>query len=193
MISLISKMNTSDNQIAKIASICYGKEDCQNTEALIKKLIEKNHTSVFEHAVFTFRIKAPIFVARQWFRHRMSSYTERSSRYTTVNELFYLPPDRLNNDMLTNFINDSLFFHLQQYNKLISLGVPKEIARIILPQAQITEFYWTVNARSLMNFLKLRTDKHAQKEIRAYAETIEKLFAKEMPLTHKYWKLSLNT
>jgi thymidylate synthase (FAD) len=165
---------------------------------LISFLMNNNHETPFEHVVFRFHVKCPMFVARQWFRHRWASYNEVSGRYTVVNEEFYLPThfrtqkgknyqyENLSeqdcNELYTKFEN----FHKWVYNfytKLIEQGVAKEQARMILPQSMYTEFYWTVNARSLMNFLKLRVDEHAQWEIRQYAMALLDFFVDNMPWT----------
>jgi len=173
-----------DNEIVKYARICYGREDSTNKEGLIKTLITNGHTSVFEHSVFTFRIRCPIFVARQWMRHRMGSYTEKSLRYTKPGSFTKL---ELNNPEAEELIDVIFKTTMSTYETLLSMGIKKEQARAILPIGIETEFYWTVNARSLMNFLKLRLDPHAQKEIRDYAEKVMNIFEEKMPITAKYF------
>jgi len=181
-VTIVSHVN-GDDEIAKFASICYGKEDAQNKESLIKLLLANGHTSVFEFANFTFRIKCPIFVARQWMRHRMGSYVEKSLRYTKA-ENFYIPEGTDAKQLFDAAIRTSI----SAYETLLAIGVKKEQARAVLPLSVMTEFYWNVNARSLMNFLKLRLDKHAQLEIREYAQEIMNIFESKMPITAKYFK-----
>jgi len=173
-----------DSEIVKYARICYGRDDAINKEGLIKTLITNGHTSVFEHSVFTFKIRCPIFVARQWMRHRIGSYTEKSLRYTKPNESIHLSVDNEEAEDLIDTISKTI---MHTYETLLSMGIKKEQARTILPLGTETEFYWTVNARSLMNFLKLRLDKHAQKEIREYAEKLMEIFKEKMPITSKYF------
>ena len=124
----------------------------------------------FETIVFTFDIKCPIFVARQWMRHRIGSFNEESLRYCVAEREFYVP-NGLTTDMeiLWRYMHVASFEH---YANLLESGIPKEQARSILPIGIYTKFYWTVNGRSLMNFLKLRLDKGAQAEIREYAKVI---------------------
>ena len=173
-----------DNEIAKYARICYGREDTDNKDGLIKTLITNGHTSVFEHSVFTFRIICPIFVARQWMRHRIGSYTEKSLRYTKPGSFTKL---ELNNTDAEELIEVVFKTTIHTYETLLNMGIKKEQARAILPMGIETEFYWTVNARSLMNFLQLRLDPHAQKEIRVYAEAIMDVFEEKMPITAKHF------
>jgi thymidylate synthase (FAD) len=123
----------------------------------------------FEAMVFTFDVKCPIFVARQWMRHRHASINEESLRYCAAERDYFIPYG-LNQQQLAfwKMYNDEQF---DRYN-LLKQTMPKEQARSILPLGTYTKFYWTVNGRSLMNFLKLRLDKSAQAEIREYARAI---------------------
>jgi len=172
----------------------------EKDKMLLKYLIENAHHTPFEHCVFQFHIKCPIFVARQWMRHRMCSYNEVSARYTEVQDEFYVPAEfrvqdkhnkqgslsskDLDNPKLLKIYNDSIEASYAAYQKLLEAGVAREMARGILPVAQYTEFYWTINARSLMNFITLRADRHAQYEIRVYAEAIAEIFKQKMPWTY---------
>jgi len=172
----------------------------EKDKMLLKYLIENAHHTPFEHCVFQFHIKCPIFVARQWMRHRMSSYNEVSARYTEVQDEFYIPAEfrvqdthnkqgslagkNLDNAKLLKIYEDSIKAAYDSYQKLLEAGVAREMARGILPVAQYTQFYWTINARSLMNFITLRADRHAQYEIRVYAEAIAKIFKEKMPWSY---------
>lgn len=170
---------------------------------LIKFLMRDRHGTPFEHNSFRFHVRTPIFVAREWFRHRISSFNEESARYHKLEEAFYIPDAEavrsqtgkpgaytfepvdadLAEETRTTFkrIYTDLF---REYELMIEKGVAKELARSILPMGIYTQFYWTLNARSLMNFLSLRNAEPAQYEIRVYAEAVERLFAQKMPLTH---------
>ena len=172
----------------------------EKDKMLLKYLIENDHHTPFEHCTFQFHIKCPIFVARQWMRHRMCSYNEVSARYTEVKDEFYVPQEfrvqdmnnkqgslkskDLDNAKLLKIYNESIEASYTAYKKLLEAGVAREMARGLLPVAQYTQFYWTINARSLMNFIRLRADSHAQYEIRVYAEAIAEIFRQKMPWTY---------
>ena len=161
-----------DESVIRNARRCWRSEDKSSEESdrnLIRHLLREGHMTPFEAMVFTFDVKCPIFVARQWMRHRIGSFNEESLRYC-VAERDYFIPHGLNQQQLAfwKMYNDEQF---DRYN-LLKQTMPKEQARSILPLGTYTKFYWTVNGRSLMNFLKLRLDKGAQAEIREYAEAI---------------------
>ncbi len=166
---------------------------------LLEYLLEHGHLSPFEHSVFQFHIKCPIFVARQWMRHRIASYNEISARYTEVKEEFYFPEafraqDKINRqgsvrsgaldqEKMLALYDKAIKASFKAYSDLLEAGAAREMARMVLPVAQYTQFHWTINARSLLNFLKLRLDDHAQYEIRQYALAIRGIFAEKMPWT----------
>ncbi len=165
-------------RVADIASICYGKEEAENPSALFAKLIEMGHHSVLEHVVFTFKIEeVSRALLAQLTRHRIASFTVESQRYTEygLDGLCTLPESiRANEEAFTlyeNNFNDILF----AYKRMIELGIPKEDARMILPQSFHTKLYMTINLRSLMNLIKLRTSKGAQWEIKGMAEEMRSL------------------
>lgn len=167
---------------------------------LISYLLQHQHLTPFEHAVFKFHCKCPIFVARQWFRHRFAAYNEISYRYTAVKDDYYFPEawraqdvknkqgsvtsPTLNQKDLHKTFQEAVDKMSAAYNSMIEAGVAREMARMVLPVNLYTEFYWTVNARSLMNFIGLRADKHAQWEIQQFAEAMAVHFAREMPWTY---------
>ena len=167
----------------------------EENEKLLNFLIEKEHETPMEVVIFRFEVKAPIFVARQWFRHRMSSFNEKSLRYTQAKPEFYIPESWKDVEIVKPSHSPTGFSYMKLYNKILSNydeiirdyyfmldeGIPKEQARTILPVSLYTEFIWTVNLRSLLNFLKLRLDKHAQMEIREYANKIVKLIQPIVP------------
>ncbi len=160
-----------DESVIRNARRCWRSEDKSSERSdrnLIRHLLREGHMTPFEAMVFTFDVKCPIFVARQWMRHRMGSFNEESMRYCLAKREFYVPEE----------LRDSLDWQAAMnegfngYEAAKAFGIPKEQARAILPLGTYTKFYWTVNGSSLMNFLKLRLNKAAQKEIREYAEVI---------------------
>jgi thymidylate synthase (FAD) len=168
---------------------------------LIKFLMVKRHGTPFEHNSFKFHVKAPLFVVREWQRHRIASYNEMSGRYKVFDSLdFYIPdeyrtqsgkPGDYKMDKWPGNADKIKSLTLRHYEDCYDLykyqidqGIAKELARCVLPLAMYTEFYFTVNARSLMNFLSLRNDETAQYEIREYAKVIEELWGSKMPHTH---------
>ncbi len=174
-----------DFAAARAARISYmSKSDPLKDKKLIDFLMEHGHETPFEHIVFTFKIKAPLFVARQWFRHRISSFMERSGRYTEFEAEFYVPTSKRAKGQEKTMEN-AFKSAFETYKFLLSKGVKREVARAVLPMSLYTQWYWSVNARSLMNFLNLRADMHAQEEIRLYAIAIAKFFKQECPWTYE--------
>jgi len=177
---------------------------------LIKYLMTHRHGSPFEHATMTFYVKAPIFVFREFQRHRIASYNEMSGRYTTLPAEFYVPAsDRplinigtsarpefapggeghyaLVVDVLENLYDEAW----RSYQTLLAAGIANEVARLVLPVGIYSQMYVTMNVRALMNFLSLRVDSpdaavrsRPQREIQDVAEEIEALFRKHFPITH---------
>ena len=173
-----------DDAVIRNARRCWRSEDRSSPEAdkrLIEMLLRKGHMTPFESMVFTFDVKAPIFVARQWFRHRMGSFNEESLRYCEANREFYVPSG-LSAERAKLWHQD-MIVQFESYKYFVVLGVPKEQARALLPLGLYTKFYWTVNGSSLINFLRLRTDKAAQVEIRSYAWAIYEQVSKVAPVT----------
>ena len=170
---------------------------------LIRFLMRERHGSPFEHNAFRFHIRAPLFVAREWFRHRVGSFNEFSMRYAKPSDEFYVPepedvrtqvgkPGAYSFERVDPELAEQTREELQEvydaaystYNRLVEEGVARELARLVMPMGAYTEFYWTVNARSLMNFVSLRASESAQREIRRYAEAVERFFAEKMPVTY---------
>jgi thymidylate synthase (FAD) len=180
------------------------KDELDDSDAgLIRFLMRERHGTPFEHNSFRFHVRAPIFVAREWMRHRTNSFNEFSLRYAKATEDFYVPePEDVRtqvgkpgaytfepvDDELAEKTRDELRTLYQQaydtYARLVEAGVARELARSVLPVGAYTQFYWTVNARSLMNFVSLRAAETAKREIRRYAEAVEVFFAGQMPVTH---------
>jgi thymidylate synthase (FAD) len=157
----------------------------------------------FEHNSFRFHVRAPIFVAREWFRHRVGSFNEFSMRYAKATDDFYVPePEDVRSQVgkpgaysfepvdaeIAELAREELrevYDHaFATYERLVEVGVARELARSVMPVGAYTEFFWTVNARALMNFVSLRAAETAQREIRRYAEAVEQFFAAKMPVTH---------
>lgn len=196
-----------DQGVVDAARVSYGGKSKgeEQDRKLINYLLQHSHLTPFEHALFKFHVACPIFVARQWFRHRFASYNEVSFRYTEVKDEFYIPArwraqDKKNKQgsvssaeldqaALTEAFTRQMDAALQTYRQMIGSGVAREMARMVLPVNLYTEFYWTVNARSLINYLSLRADTHAQWEIQQYAEALASVFAEKMPWT---WEAFLN-
>jgi thymidylate synthase (FAD) len=194
-----------DFSVVQSARVSFGQETKGPIKdiKLIEYLLKNKHETPFEHSVFKFHIKCPIFVARQWFRHRIGSFNEISLRYVEYQDEFYIPTffrkQSLNNKQasLEEEVENSeeLIQELKEiysiikkfYNKLLENNVAREMARIILPLSTYTQFYWTINARSLMNFISLRADINAQYEIRLYARAVAKIFRDKMPITFKFF------
>src|SRR3954471_7614415 len=172
-------------------------------EGLIRFLMRDRHGTPFEHNSFRFHIRCPIFVAREWMRHRVGSFNEFRLRYAKATEEFYRPePGAVRTQVgkpgaytfetvapeLAGDTRDALrevYEHAYAtYERLVDAGVAREVARSVLPVGAYTEFYWTVNARSLMNFVSLRAAETAQRAIRRYADGVESFLAEKMPVTH---------
>ena len=172
-------------------------------EGLIRFLMRERHGTPFEHNAFRFHVRCPIFVAREWFRHRVGSFNEFSMRYARASDEFYVPepedvrtqvgkPGAYTFEPVSAEIAEVTREKLQAvyetaylaYEQLVELGVAREVARAALPVGAYTEFYWTVNARSLMNFVSLRNSENAQREIRRYAEACERFLEARMPVTY---------
>jgi thymidylate synthase (FAD) len=181
------------------------KDELDDADAgLIRFLMRDRHGTPFEHNAFRFHIRCPIFVAREWFRHRIGSFNEFSMRYAKATDDFYVPePDDVRSQVgkpgaysfepVEPELAEKTREELQAvydaaysaYTRLVDQGVARELARSVLPVGAYTEFYWTVNARALMNFVSLRAADTAQREIRRYAEAVEKFLAARMPITYE--------
>ena len=175
----------------------------ESDEGLVRFLMRERHGTPFEHNSFRFHVRCPIFVAREWFRHRVGSFNEFSMRYARATDEFYLPaPEDVRTQVgkpgaysfetvdpeLAEQTRAALEDVYEQayatYERLVEAGVARELARCALPVGAYTEFFWTVNARALMNFVSLRAAEAAQREIRRYAEAVERFLAERMPVTH---------
>ena len=193
-----------DQRIVQSARVSYGEgtKSVSQDGALIDYLLRHQHTSPFEQVVMTFHVKMPIFVARQWVRHRTGRMNEVSGRYSIMKDEFYVPAedkvapqskdnkqgrateafDKATADKIINQLEEGQKEAYENYSELIDSGLAREIARINLPLSLYTEFYWEMDLHNLFHFLKLRLDSHAQYEIRVYAEVILEMCRKVAPM-----------
>jgi thymidylate synthase (FAD) len=205
----------NDDAIVQAARVSYGEgtKKLQEDRGLIRYLMRHQHTTPFEMVEFKFHVKLPIFVARQWIRHRSANVNEYSGRYSIMKEEFYVPPDEdiqkqsksnkqgrageLPEELRHRFIE-----YLQQsqkdaygrYSEFIGEGLARELARINLPLSLYTEWYWKIDLHNLFHFLHLRTDRHAQKEIRDYAVIMADMVRTVCPLAYEAFEdYSLNS
>ncbi len=191
-------------------------EDPARSAGLINYLARERHGSPFEHTSMTFFISAPIFVFREFMRHRIASYNEESGRYRELSPVFYIPDadrklvqigkagaytfvDGTKEQLETTqaAMKKSYLLAYEQYQVMLEAGVAREVARAVLPVGLYSSMYVTMNARALMNFLSLRTARegshfpsYPQREIEMVAEKMEVEFARLMPLTHAAFEKS---
>ena len=201
-VGLVDHMG-NDDAIAQAARVSYGKGTKKISEdrALIRYLVRHLHTTPLEMVDFKFHIKCPIFVARQWIRHRTASINEYSARYSEMPDESFVPaiktikPQSTDNKQgrageftidqqwhTKDIIEDTWKDAFESYQKMLNSNVAKETARVVLPVSAYTEFYWKMNLHNLLHFLKLRLDKHAQYEIRVFAEAVFKLIQPVVPI-----------
>jgi thymidylate synthase (FAD) len=189
----------SDSAIVDAARVSYAKgtKTVSDDRGLIRYLMRHRHTTPFEMVEFKFHIRAPIFVARQWLRHRMASVNELSARYSVMEDNFFIP-ENLRTQSTTNhqgsetqMDGDELLLLKQKascdmafhvYDDLLRHGCSRELARTHLPLSTYTEFYWKIDLHNLLHFLKLRMDDHAQKEIQDLAKEVYDLIKPIVPL-----------
>ncbi len=194
----------NDASIVQAARVSYGAgtKQVRQDRALIRYLMRHWHTSPFEMVEFKFHVKLPIFVARQWIRHRTANVNEYSGRYSILREEFYVPePEQVRFQSPTNkqgradqslpaeevaAILDEIVEQqkelYQSYQRLLEKGVARELARINLPVSLYTEWYWKIDLHNLFHFLQLRMDVHAQYEIRVYANAIAEIIKPIVPM-----------
>ncbi len=175
----------------------------ESDEGLIRFLMRDRHGTPFEHNSFRFHVRAPIFVAREWFRHRIGSFNEFSMRYARATDDFYVPAredvrtqvgkpgaysfepvDEATRAAAQREIREHGERAFQAYERMLEQGVAKEVARAVLPLSTYTKYYWSCNPRSLMHFCGLRNHSSAQFEIQQYAAAAESFLQKLMPVTH---------
>ena len=199
-----------DEAICQAARVSYGRgtKSVQNDEGLIRYLMRHWHSTPFEMCEIKLHVKLPVFVARQWIRHRTANVNEYSARYSILDREFYIPaPDALNAQSVINnqgrgevlegeeaqrvlkYLTEDAMRAYDHYEEMISQdgqqGLARELARMNLPANIYTQWYWKVDLHNLLHFLRLRADAHAQYEIRVYADEICKLVADWVPFAFK--------
>ena len=201
----------NDDAIVQAARVSYGKgtKTVNDDKALIRYLLKNKHTTPFEMCEIKLHIKAPIFVARQWIRHRTANVNEYSARYSEMKPEYYVPSQEniqvqskynkqgregnFTEDTSKNIV-DTIKKNSQEtfniYSQLLepkeeNKTLAKEIARVVLPVNFYTEFYWKIDLHNLLHFLNLRTHTHAQYEIRVYAKQILDIVKLWVPITHE--------
>ncbi|WP_339045173.1 FAD-dependent thymidylate synthase [Candidatus Mesenet endosymbiont of Agriotes lineatus] len=195
----------SDSSVVQAARVSYGEgtKHISQDAALINYLMRHSHTTPFEMCEIKFHVKLPIFVARQWIRHRTANINEYSARYSILSREFYIPEtsqvaeQSKNNAQgrgkeldyetakdITTVLSKNSDLVYSSYDKLLEDGLAREIARINLTLNYYTELYWKIDLHNLLHFLKLRGSHHAQYEIRVYAEEMIKIIKKWVPLTY---------
>ena len=191
--------------IPRIARVSTGSQNKgqEKDRKLIEYLLQHGHMSPFEFVSVVLHVKAPVFVARQWFRHRLCSYSEKSMRYSVAEADFYIPKylrgqdNKYNKQGSSNVVLKKKYLTVLEtqmrnsvdtYQMLIDAGVSREIARAVLPMSVYTEFYFEANLRTLMHFLDLRLDSHAQFEMVEYARAVDAIFKEYFPVTYEAYK-----
>jgi thymidylate synthase (FAD) len=196
-----------DDAIVQAARVSYGKgtKSVNMDRELIRYLMRHKHTSPFEMVEFKFHVKLPIFVARQWIRHRTANVNEYSGRYSEMKNEFYVPEldqlrhqsdmnrqargdkklDDKDSSKILKRLEKAQSLSFNDYEFFLSKDLARELARINLPLSTYTEWYWKIDLHNLLHFLRLRLDWHAQYEIQVYAEAMTKLIKPIIPLTYQ--------
>ncbi|NJL31751.1 MAG: FAD-dependent thymidylate synthase, partial [Phycisphaerales bacterium] len=200
---LVPEGQTADSAIVQAARVSYGQGTKKVSEdrGLIRYLMRHRHTTPLEMIEFKFHVVMPIFVARQWIRHRTANVNEYSARYSVVPDRFYTPgiedirqqsmSNRQGGEQPVDPMTAQAFLEYldrcgsayQEYEKLLEKGVSRELARLGLPVNIYTEWYWKCDLHNTLHFLSLRMDSHAQKEIRDYAWAMYQLIQPIVPIT----------
>ncbi|MCI4398866.1 MAG: FAD-dependent thymidylate synthase [Acidobacteria bacterium] len=201
----------SDQRIVAAARVSYGQgtKTLREDRGLIQYLMRHAHTSPFEQVQITFHCKMPIFVARQWIRHRTARLNEISGRYSVMKDEFYLPTadsvrtqsavnkQGRSEEKVSQEVADQMLARLEEgqrrayleYDGFLQKGVARELARIHLPLSLYTEWYWQIDLHNLFHFLKLRLDEHAQYEIRQYAQVMARIAQTIAPLAYEAFEI----
>ena len=207
-VGLVDHMG-SDAAIVEAARVSYqtGTKATRTDRALIRYLMRHKHTSPMEMCEVKLHIRAPIFVLRQWIRHRTASVNEESGRYSEIREMFFSPelddlaPQSLDNKQgregefplhkqkaIRNVIEANNEYSYASYKALLGEDLARELARITLPLTAYSSLYWKIDLHNLLHFLTLRTDSHAQKEIRDYADAILEIIRPLFPYAVEAWE-----
>ena len=207
-VGLVDHMG-SDAAIVEAARVSYqtGTKATRTDRALIRYLMRHKHTSPLEMCEVKLHIRAPIFVLRQWLRHRTARVNEESGRYSEIREMFFSPalgdlaPQSLDNKQgregefplhkqkaIRNVIEANNEYSYASYKALLAEDLARELARITLPLTTYSSLYWKIDLHNLLHFLTLRTDSHAQKEIRDYADAILDIIRPLFPYAVEAWE-----
>lgn len=215
---MVDEDETGDHAIAAAARVSYqkGTKTSRSDRGLIRYLMRHRHTSPFEMVDLKFHVKMPIFVARQWVRHRTASINEVSARYSILPEEAYTPThealrpqstdnkqgraaegyDTATSSALLETFEEAHSASFESYDKLLEANVARETARGVMNVSTYTEWYWKANLLNTMRFVQLRIDPHAQYEIRVFAEAIASIIEHVAPWTYEafndYWVDSVN-
>jgi thymidylate synthase (FAD) len=200
---LVDKMGT-DSSIVQAARVSYGAgtKTVSDDASLIRYLMRQKHTTPFEMCQLKFHVKCPLFVAQQWLRHRTASVNQASARFSVMVDEFHMPSswreqsqsnkqgsgedlDELIQIASTAEATDVFNNCYDAYEKLLERNVAREQGRILLPVSLYTEFYWCVNLHNFFNFVRLRSDKHAQEEIRVYSDAMLEICKEHYPIATK--------
>ena len=196
----------SDARIVQTARVSYGEgtKTLREDAGLIDYLLRHEHSSPFEHVIFEFHAKMPIFVARQWIRHRTARLNEISGRYSVIKDEFYVPeavsinfqskdnkqgravddvPPELKEKVIDLLAKDQQSVY-KNYEEMIDDDISRELARINLPLSTYTEWYWQMDLKNMFHFLKLRMDHHAQWEIQEYGRAMAQIVKAVCPLAY---------
>ncbi len=197
----------SDEAVEQAARVSYGAgtRKSSETRGLLRYLLRNDHTTPFEMAELKFHAKMPIFVARQWVRHRTANINEYSARYSILKDEFYIPKSeniatqsannkqgrgeildsktalKVKDKMKQHFINSNILYQ-ELLNTEGEFKVARELSRTVIPVSNYTEWYWKIDLHNLLHFLRLRLDAHAQYEIRVYAEAMAKIVKDAFPI-----------
>ena len=195
-----------DSSIVQAARVSYGKgtKSVRDDRGLLRYLLRHRHTTPFEMVEFKFLVRLPIYVARQWIRHRSASVNEYSARYSVVPDEFDLPkPEDVRrqsvrnrqgrDETLPSDVSDAFLDDLRRiqeasyaaYTRALDGGVARETARMLLPLSAYTEWYWKIDLHNLLHFLALRLDPHAQEEIRRYAAVMAEMVRLVTPVAYE--------
>ena len=208
---LVPQGQTADSAVCQAARVSYGAGTKTKREdrGLIRYLLRHHHTSPFEMINVKWHCKMPIFVARQWIRHRTASVNEYSGRYSKMKPEFFVPDvirvqgginrqgsvrpedEGIDEEILEGDYKDYLGDSAMQFDKyenLVDRGLARELARVGLPLSMYTEWYWEIDLHNMMHFLRLRMDSHAQEEIRVYADAMYEILSGIVPYSMEAFK-----
>ena len=205
-VRLVDQMG-DDSAIVQAARVSYGKGTTKVSQdkALIRYLLRHRHTTPFEMVELKWHAKMPIFVARQWVRHRTANINEYSLRYSEAPDEFYIPkPENVRLQSITNrqggsdekispeivdktikYMKEISTLAMKRYKELNGVSVARELTRSLLPVNLYTQWYWKNDLHNTFNFLKLRMDKHAQFEIREYANAMASIVKEKVPIAYQ--------